>query len=270
LQSSDVGKDQSAIKSKQREINANPNEKASESVEKLRQVYSRTVEIMKDLSKSEAEHEVVKILNQGISRALGTPTKRKQQHSIAGSLVLTENEDGTLSTADISKGSYITRTTSALTKKKSSMQSSSGKKLNVSFNLSEDIRYFIEETFSEASSRNGFSSSSDGSNEDDVESSSVVSEDHTFDNYSSISTFGTDHDACAKVNEILSELRHIAEAFNIFNEDGNSVGADDFSASTTDGTIENDQEQLRAAMSAALSYRRKGNVTVPTSSSTQQ
>ena len=49
---------------------------------------------------------------------------------------------------------------------------------------------------------------------------------------------------------------HIAEAFNIFNEDGKSVGTDDFSASTADGTNGNDLEQLRAATSEALSYRR--------------
>ena len=140
---------------------------------------------------------------------------------------------------DISNGPYATITTSAATNKKSSVLSSTGKKLNVSFNLSEDIRYFIEETDPEISLRNGSSSSScDGSNENDDESSSIVSEDHTFDSYSSISTFGADHDACAKVNEMLSELtcRHIALAFKIFNEDGKSVGTDDISASTADGT----------------------------------
>ena len=204
---------------------------------------------MKDLSKSEAEHEIVRMLNQNIVRAFGTPTGGTQHGREVGTLAPVNGKGESLR-----KGSFDTSEPT----KKSSIQSATGKKLNVSFNLSEDIHYYIQETFSATSSTNVSSSFSDGSNEGDVGSSnSVVSEDYTYDSYSSI---GAEHDACGKVNEILAEIRHIAEAFNIFNEDRNPVGADDFSASTADATLESEQEQLQAAMSEAFSFRRKANV----------
>ena len=183
------------------------------------------------------------MLNKNIGRAFGSSTGSAQKGKEGNP---TENAES------LSEGIPVATWGST---KKSSIQTTTGKKLNVSFNLSEDIHYFIQESVSSASSRNHFSSSSDGSNGDDVGSSnSVVSEDHTYDSYSSISTFGADHDACGKVNEILAEIRHIADAFNIFNEDRNSVGADDFSASTADITLESEQEQIRAAMSEAFSF----------------
>lgn len=250
-----------ATKHHQQEIEDKPDGKSSESIEKLRRVYSRTLEIVKDLSKSEAEHEIIRMLNQNIGRAFGSPTGSAQTGREAGT-----STNPTENTKSVNKG--IPVATGGPTKK-SSIQTTTGKKMNVSFNLSEDIRYFIQENISSASSRNDSSSSSDGSNGDNIGSSaSVVSEDHTYDSYSSISTFGADHDACGKVNEILSEIRHIADAFNIFNEDRNSVGAEDFSASTADISLESEQEQIRAAMSEAFSFRRKVNMSFPTSATT--
>ena len=232
----------------------------SESIEKLRRVYSRTLEIVKDLSKSEAEHEIIRMLNQNIGSAFGSSTGSAQKGREADTLA-----NPTENTKSLSEG--IPAATGGPTKK-SSIQTTTGKKLNVSFKLSEDIHYFIQESFSLASPRNDSSLSSDGSNGDDVGSSeaSVLSEDHTYDSYSSISTFGADHDSCGKVNEILAEIRHIADAFNIFNKDRYSVGADDFSASTADISLESEQEQIRVAMSEAFSFRRKAKVTFPTTS----
>ena len=245
-----------ATKKQQQKIEDKPDDKSSESIEKLRRVYSRTLEIVKDLSKSEAEHEIIRMLNQNIGRAFGSSSGSAQKGKEGNPTNPTENAKNMSEGIPVATGGPI---------KKSSIQTTTGKKLNVSFNLSEDIHYFIQESVSSASSRNDSSSSSDGSNGDDVGSSnSIISEDHTYDSYSSISTFGADHDACGKVNEILAEIRHIADAFNIFNEDRNSVGVDDFSASTADITLESEQEQKRVAMSEEFSFRRKANVTFPT------
>jgi len=249
-------KEDLAIKGTQREIEAKPNEESFESAGNLRQVYFRTLEIMIDLSKSEAEHDIVKILNQKIGRTFGTPNGGKQQEREAGSLPPTTCADGMVSTEDIMKESTITAGGAS---KKSSVQSTTGKKMNVSFNLSDDIRYFIKESMSEASLRYS-SSYSHGSNEDNEGFSASV-EYCTYDSYSSVSTFEVDREACGgKVNEILSEIKRIAASFNVFNGDAIAAWADESSAdvtlesnqenarstSTADVTLESDQENVRS------------------------
>jgi len=152
------------------------------------------------------------------------------------------------------EASYVMSSTASSTlsriPKKSSLLSSKGKKLNVSFSSTTDVRYFFEEVDPDALLELGLGSSSSSFNGDDDDEHSFHSVDKHYDDDDDLSTFGPDHDPCGRVNQIMFDVHSLAKSFGFLLNDNSSVSEADGNTTLKVGQ----EEIIRSAASNAIAY----------------